>query len=67
MFGGGGEDCESAAKGAFRLEVFCMVLGLSNTLGNDRQDLSCLFGFSSAEKNKGQEIGCWQGLDSVSP
>ena len=68
MFGGRGRTAsQSAAKGAFRLDVFCMGLGLSNTLRNDRQDLSCHFGFSSAEKNKGQEIGCWQGLDSVSP
>lgn len=60
--GGGGRTAkQTAAKGALKLEVFCVSLGLSNTLRIDRQAFSCHFGFSFAEKNKGQETGCWQG------
>lgn len=44
----------TAAKEALRLAVFCMVLRLSTSLRNDRQGLSCHFGFSSLGGNKGR-------------
>lgn len=40
------------AKKTIRLEVFCVVPGLPNSLRNDRQDLSCYFGFPFKEKIK---------------
>ena len=61
IWGGGRAAKQTAAKEAFKLEVFCVSLGLSNTLRDDRPAASCHFGFSFAEKNKGQGTECWQG------